>query len=40
MSAQSPEAAGPRISIDTWAVLAAAVLILLIVFALLPRIPW
>ena len=40
MSAGSPQAAAPRISIDTWAVLAAAALILLTVFALLPRIPW
>ncbi len=28
------------ISIDTWAVLAAAALIILISFAVLPRVPW
>jgi hypothetical protein len=30
----------PRLSLDTWAVLAASLVILLIVSGLLPRIPW
>jgi hypothetical protein len=41
MSNQAPPLARkPRLSLDTWAVLAATVFIILIVAGVLPRVPW
>jgi hypothetical protein len=30
----------PQLSLDTWAVLAAAIFVILIVIGVLPRVPW
>ncbi|MEI7805292.1 MAG: hypothetical protein WCI56_08185 [Hyphomicrobiales bacterium] len=41
MSDQSPHQPGARLfTLDSWAVAAAAVFILLIVAGVLPRVPW
>jgi hypothetical protein len=42
MSASSPVRAirRPRFSLDTWAIIAASVLVVAVVVGTLPRVPW